>query len=47
MPLTLGKAEGNDADLDIAGLDEFYSAGDDGGTRCDDIIDDEQMLAAD
>ena len=47
MLLTLGKAEGNDADLDIAGLDEFFSAGDDGGTRCDDIIDDEQMLATD
>ena len=41
----LGKAEGEDADFDVASLAEFLGTGKNGGTCGDHIINNEQMLA--
>lgn len=45
MPLTLGKANGKDAQFDVASLTQLFATGDDGGAGGDHIVDDEQVLA--
>lgn len=45
--LTLGEAEGKDTYFDIAGIAQFVGTGDDGGSRGDDIVDNQQVFVAD